>query len=318
MLLSLLLLPFFAGVAACFATLEQPKRPPSSYMLWLNENRPRLVEELGTKNVADVAKAAGMQWKDLGEKEKSNYAEQAASRKASYAKQVEEFITAGGVLQKGKPGKESKKTKGVRKAQRDPNQPKKPASPYMVWLSESRLKLYEELGTKSVPQVAKAAGKKWGALGAKQKAKYEQKAKQLRADYRLELQKFESDGVPQKRPSPESIKAKPSTKAQKLVSRKSISKAKKDLNTPKKLDKAKKDPNAPKKPATAYFLWLNDNRAEIAASLPAGSKVTDVAKAAGVRWKEVAAAERQSYEEKYAVAKAEYKKILDEQQAMAA
>ena len=203
MLLSLLLFPFLAGVAACFATLEQPKRPPSSYMLWLNENRPRLVKELGTKSVADVAKAAGMQWKDLGEKEKSNYAAQAASRKASYAKQVEEFITAGGVLQKGKPGKESKKTK------KDPNTSKKPA-------------------------------------------------------------------------------------------------------------KAKKDPNAPKKPATAYFLWLNDNRAEIAASLPAGSKVTDVAKAAGVRWKEVAAAERQSYEEKYADAKAEYKKILDEQQAMAA
>merc|ERR550532_2727155 len=117
MLVSLLILLSLAGVAACFAMLVEPKRPPSSYMLWLNENRPRLVEELGTKNVADVAKAAGMQWKDLGEKEKSNYAAQAATRKASYAKQVEEFITAGGILQKGKRGKESKKTKGVRKAQ---------------------------------------------------------------------------------------------------------------------------------------------------------------------------------------------------------
>jgi len=211
MLLSLLLLPFFAGVAACFATLEQPKRPPSSYMLWLNENRPRLVKELGTKRVADVAKAAGMQWKDLGEKEKLNYAVQVDKQKAIYAKQVEEFIAAGGVLQQGKrgvlqqgkPGKESKKTK------KDPNTSKKPA-------------------------------------------------------------------------------------------------------------KAKKDPNAPKKPATAYFLWLKDSRAEIAASLPAGSKVTDVAKAAGVRWKEVAAAEKQSYEEKYAVAKAEYKQHLEEYQAMAA
>jgi len=203
MLLSLLLLPFFAGVAACLATLEQPKRPPSSYMLWLNENRPRLVKELGTKNVADVAKAAGMQWKDLGEEEKSNYAARVAKLKADYAGQVEEFMAAGGVLQQGKHGKESKKTK------KDPDTSKKPA-------------------------------------------------------------------------------------------------------------KAKKDPNAPKKPATAFFLWLNDNRAEIAASLPAGSKASDVAKAAGVRWKEVAAVERQSYEEKYAVAKAEYKKLLEEHQATAA
>jgi len=111
MLLSLLLLPFFAGVAACLATLEQPKRPPSSYMLWLNENRPRLVKELGTKNVADVAKAAGMQWKDLGEEEKSNYAARVAKLKADYAGQVEEFMAAGGVLQQGKHGKESKKNK---------------------------------------------------------------------------------------------------------------------------------------------------------------------------------------------------------------
>lgn len=102
------------------------------------------------------------------------------------------------------------------------------------------------------------------------------------------------------------------------MSRKSIKKAKKDPNTPKKPAKAKKDPNAPKKPATVYFLWLNDNRAEIAASLPAGSKVTDVAKAAGVRWKEVAAAERQRYEEQYADAKAEYKRLLEGHQATAA
>jgi len=99
---------------------------------------------------------------------------------------------------------------------------------------------------------------------------------------------------------------------------KSQKKTKKDPDTSKKPAKAKKDPNAPKKPATAFFLWLNDNRAEIAASLPAGSKASDVAKAAGVRWKEVAAVERQSYEEKYAVAKAEYKKLLEEHQATAA
>merc|ERR1712204_144727 len=95
-----------------------------------------------------------------------------------------------------------KKRNGLQKAQKDPNQPKRPASAYMLWFSESRPKLYEELGTKHAPLVAKAAGKKWGALGAEQKAKYEEKANQLKADYQLELQKFESGGVPQKRPSP--------------------------------------------------------------------------------------------------------------------
>merc|ERR1719270_2953553 len=137
--------PFLAGVAACFATLEQPKRPPSSYMLWLKENRPRLVKELGTKKVADVAKAAGMQWKDLGEEEKSNYAAQVAKLKASYEEQVEQFMAAGGVLQQGKRGKESKKSKKdpklskkPAKAKKDPNAPKKPATAYFLWFNDNR------------------------------------------------------------------------------------------------------------------------------------------------------------------------------------
>merc|ERR1719507_1009666 len=125
-------------------------------------------------------------------------------------------------------------------------QPKRAPSSYMLWLKENRPRLVEELGTTNVADVAKAAGKQWGALGAKQKAKYEEEAHQLRADYKLELQKFvESGGVLQKRTSPKSVGAKPSTKTQEHVSRKSI-------------NKAKKNPNVPKRPASAYILWLND------------------------------------------------------------
>lgn len=172
--------------------------------------------------------------------------------------------------------------------------------------NESRPKLYEELGTKSVLQVAKETGVQRGALETEQKAKYEEKANQLKADDQLELQKLESGGVPERRASPKAVEAAPGTQTRKRVSRKSI-------------NKAEKDPNAPKKPAPAFFLWFNDNRAEIAASLPAGSnKGTDVSKAAGVRWKTLAAAERQSYEEKYADAKAEYKRLLENYQGTAA
>jgi structure-specific recognition protein 1 len=51
--------------------------------------------------------------------------------------------------------------------------------------------------------------------------------------------------------------------------------------TTKKSKKGDKDPNAPKRASSAYMIWLNENRKNIA---KAGMSVTDVAKAAGVEW----------------------------------
>lgn len=46
--------------------------------------------------------------------------------------------------------------------------------------------------------------------------------------------------------------------------------------------KAAKDPNAPKRAMSAYFLWLKDHRPEFVSQ---GLSVTEIAKAAGEKWK---------------------------------
>ncbi len=48
------------------------------------------------------------------------------------------------------------------------------------------------------------------------------------------------------------------------------------------MPKAPKDPNAPKRPMSAYFLWMNENRARLSAG---GSSVTEVAKLGGAEWR---------------------------------
>ena len=54
----------------------------------------------------------------------------------------------------------------------------------------------------------------------------------------------------------------------------------------------------PKKPMTAYFLWLNEEgREEIKKDNP-GIGVTDVAKAAEEKWKEIDEETKKKYEEK--------------------
>ncbi|GMR60435.1 hypothetical protein PMAYCL1PPCAC_30630 [Pristionchus mayeri] len=74
----------------------------------------------------------------------------------------------------------------------------------------------------------------------------------------------------------------------------------------KKATRAKKDPNAPKRGASAYMLWLAENRKRIT---KAGMSVTDVAKAAGVewgtvkdksKWEKAAAEDKKRYEKEMA------------------
>ncbi|KAI6184801.1 HMG box domain-containing protein [Aphelenchoides bicaudatus] len=49
----------------------------------------------------------------------------------------------------------------------------------------------------------------------------------------------------------------------------------------KGVSKKGKDPNAPKRAMTAFFIWMQENRANLKKP---GMSVSDVAKAAGVEW----------------------------------
>ena len=62
----------------------------------------------------------------------------------------------------------------------------------------------------------------------------------------------------------------------------------------------------PKKPMTAYFLWLNEEgREEIKKEKP-GLAVTEVAKAAGEKWKEIDEDTKKKYEDKHKEMKEKY------------
>merc|ERR1712085_142507 len=79
------------------------------------------------------------------------------------------------------------------------------------------------------------------------------------------------------------------------------------------MGKKKKDANAPKKPVGgAYGVYVAENRESIVKSLPAGHKITDVAKKAGELWKALPDAKKKPYEEKYGKKKSEYEKAMED------
>lgn len=121
-------------------------------------------------------------------------------------------------------------------------------------------------------------------------------------EYRKAAKKASSKGAStaeKKRKTPES-KAK------------STKKAKESNATDKKQKKkrAKKDPNAPKRPTTAYFYFMNENRARIKKENPSVT-FGEIGKLLGEQYKKLSAAEKKKYEDLAAEDKKRYKKEMD-------
>ncbi|VDO50471.1 unnamed protein product [Haemonchus placei] len=77
----------------------------------------------------------------------------------------------------------------------------------------------------------------------------------------------------------------------------------------KRREKKEKDPNAPKRAQSAYFHWLNENRAKIKKD---GDSVADVAKRAGEMWKAMDAESKAPWEKKAAADRERYESEMKE------
>jgi len=164
----------------------QPKRPLSSYMLWMSENRDRLKGELGTSNVGTIGKEAGRQWREIGAGVKSEYAVRAAELKREYEAELQEFLAAGGVV--------AKKSRAKARAKKDPNAPKRPLSAYMRWLQDNRQQIVASLpaGQQGVAAVAKAAGVQWKTVSEDEKRKYQDLVEAAKAEYQKQLEEYQA------------------------------------------------------------------------------------------------------------------------------
>jgi structure-specific recognition protein 1 len=142
------------------------------------------------------------------------------------------------------------------------------------------------------PDVAKKGGEMWKALSAAAKQPYEKLAQEKKAAY----EKFKTTDEGKK-----ALQEKKDAKAEEKTV-----KTKRDC---KAAMKAVEKDDALKKPQSAYWLWLNDHREEIAAK--AGSKsVTDVAKKAGEIWKTLSNAQQLPYVDKAKEQKDAYEKFI--------
>jgi len=140
---------------------------------------------------------------------------------------------------------------------------------------------------KNVAAIAKAAGEVWKTMSAADKKKWDEKAAADKIRHAKEMESY----VPSETSEPAKKKGK---------------KGKKE-----------KDPNKPKRALSAYFYFLQENRAEIIrVDLKGdGSKVTAVMKVAGAKWKALDAKSKEKYDKLAAADKERYEKAMAEYKA---
>uniref|UniRef100_A0AAZ3QI17 FACT complex subunit SSRP1 n=1 Tax=Oncorhynchus tshawytscha TaxID=74940 RepID=A0AAZ3QI17_ONCTS len=91
-----------------------PKRPMSSYMLWLNSSRERIKSENPGISITEISKKAGEMWKQIGKEDKEEWDGKADEAKKTYEKAMKEYRESGGGS--STPAKkESKKKAGGKK-----------------------------------------------------------------------------------------------------------------------------------------------------------------------------------------------------------
>lgn len=99
---------------------NKPKRAPTAFMLWLNENRESIKKDNPNLKITEIAKKAGELWKDL--KDKPEWEKKAAKEKEKYLEAMKAYKESGGGKKDSddegdsKPSKKRKKESPVKKS----------------------------------------------------------------------------------------------------------------------------------------------------------------------------------------------------------
>ncbi|KAJ3001551.1 Non-histone chromosomal protein 6 [Thoreauomyces humboldtii] len=86
----------------------------------------------------------------------------------------------------------TRKTKG--KKEKDPNAPKKALSAFMIFSQENRARIKEENPDATFGQLGKLLGAAWKDLNEKDKSVYEKKQEKAKAQYEIDIKKYNASG----------------------------------------------------------------------------------------------------------------------------
>jgi len=172
----------------------QPKKPVGgAYGIFLNENRPKFQKACTGQTAAAVAKMAGEEWKKLSPSDKKPYEKKAEEAKATFEKEMQAFLDAGGVKEKGARAlrTEKRKEKEGKKAKKHPDAPKRPQAAFGQYMAKNRETIKAQLPAgHKITDVTKKASELWGKLSDAEKKPYDDMFKKASEEYKKAMEEW--------------------------------------------------------------------------------------------------------------------------------
>ncbi|CAE7284584.1 Dsp1, partial [Symbiodinium sp. CCMP2592] len=120
-----------------------PKKPLTSYMLFVRDHRQEIKDSLPLDGPAGhLFVEAGKRWRALDDSAREQYKARAEQLKAAYLKEMKDFLAKGGVITETK---RQARTRAKKVTGKDPLEPKKPQTAWKLWLRENREQILEKL-----------------------------------------------------------------------------------------------------------------------------------------------------------------------------
>ncbi|XP_006648516.1 high mobility group B protein 13-like [Oryza brachyantha] len=200
---------------------SKPKHPMSAYFVYSQERRAALIAE--KKNVPEIGRITGEEWKGMTEAEKAPYEEAARKQKEEYQKQMEAYRQrkeeeaasqekeeeeqkevmkqealqllkkkekADNIIKKTKEQRQRKKKGAGGAAAADPNRPKKPASSFLLFSREARRQLAEERPGVASSTLNALVAVKWKEMGEAERQAWNGRAAEVMAAYKSEMEEY--------------------------------------------------------------------------------------------------------------------------------
>lgn len=178
--------------------IEIPKRPPSAYLMFCNDERESATLACRTRHpdenlsMAEVAKELGQRWKNASNDVKSEYERVAADKKIQYRQSIHAYNAQASRIANEK----QSTTDQTPSRSPDPVAPKRSKSAYMLFCDDEREVVIaahrdkQPDGKLVMPDIAKELGQRWAGISLDARKKYESLAAQLKEQHQVEMREY--------------------------------------------------------------------------------------------------------------------------------
>lgn len=204
----------------------KPKQPLSAFFLFSNEKRATLVAE--NKNILEVAKITGEEWKKMTEEQKRPYEEMAKINKEKHIQEMDIYKQkkaqeadnlkreeeeqlkiqkvealqllkkkekTQNLIKKSKEKEQQQKKKQKEEKNVDPNKPRKPASSYFLFSKEARKNVLQERPGINNSTLNALVSLKWKELNEQERQIWNEKAAEAKEVYKKELEEYNKNAT---------------------------------------------------------------------------------------------------------------------------